>query len=144
MLCPEAYLVPNETVPKEDEETCRKKSKKIPAEGTGSLELNSYKNPKTWKKSISNFFRNQLRPTKSNDGDRPSGSKEQFEDKEMSPEQKWQSLGKIFRRQSFEHWNKSPNQQGECSSPNKRFAVKKVLSSYFGKIQKTASVTNNK
>lgn len=67
MLCPEAYLVPNETVPKEDEETCRKKSKKIPAEGTGSLELNSYKNPKTWKKSISNFFRNQLRPTKSND-----------------------------------------------------------------------------
>ncbi|CAH0628629.1 unnamed protein product [Chrysodeixis includens] len=144
MLCPEAYLVPNETVPKEDEETCRKKSKKIPAEGTGSLELNSYKNPKTWKKSISNFFRNQLRPTKSNDGDRPSGSKEQFEDKEISPEQKWQSLGKIFRRQSFEHWNKSPNQQGECSSPNKRFAVKKVLSSYFGKIQKTASVTNNK
>lgn len=67
MLCPEAYLVQNETVPKEDEETCRKKSKKIPGEGTGSLELNSYKNPKTWKKSISNFFRNQLRPTKSND-----------------------------------------------------------------------------
>lgn len=67
MLCPEAYLVQNETIPKEDDETCMKKSKKIPAEGSGSLELNSYKNPKTWKKSISNFFRNQLRPTKSND-----------------------------------------------------------------------------
>ncbi|PZC79854.1 uncharacterized protein LOC110374413 [Helicoverpa armigera] len=143
MLCPEAYLVQNETVPKEEEETCRKKCKKIPGEGTGSLELNSYKNPKTWKKSISNFFRNQLRPTKSNDGDRPSGSKEQFEDKEISPEQKWQSLGKIFRRQSFDHYNKSSNQQGECSSPNKRLAVKKVLSSYFGKI-KSSSATNDK
>ncbi|KAF9416267.1 hypothetical protein HW555_006341 [Spodoptera exigua] len=144
MLCPEAYLVQNETVPKEDDETCMKKSKKIPAEGTGSLELNSYKHPKTWKKSISNFFRNQLRPTKSNDGDRPSGSKENFEDKEMSPEQKWQSLGKIFRRQSFEHWNKTSNQQGECSSQNKRIAVKKALSSYFGKIKSTTGGTNDK
>lgn len=76
-------------------------------------------------------------------GDRPSGSQEHFEDKEISPEQKWQSLGKIFRRQSFEHWNKSSNQQGECSNPSKRLAVKKVLSSYFGKI-KSSSVSSEK
>lgn len=62
----------------------------------------------------------------------------------MSPEQKWQSLGKIFRRQSFEHWNKSSNQQGECSSQNKRIAVKKVLSSYFGKIKSATGGTNDK
>lgn len=68
MLCPEACVVQNETIPKEEDETCTKKSKKVPAEGTEEgLELNSYKNPKTWKKSISNFFRNQLRSTKSND-----------------------------------------------------------------------------
>lgn len=75
-------------------------------------------------------------------GERPSGSQEQFEDKEICPEQKWQSLGKIFRRQSFEHWSKSPSQQqGECSSSSKRLAVKKVLSSYFGK---KACVANEK
>lgn len=72
-------------------------------------------------------------------GDRPSGSKHQFEDKELSPEQKWQSLGKIFRRQSFaEHW-KSNNQQGENSSQNRRVAVRKVLSSYFGRNDKPSS-----
>ncbi|XP_075972502.1 uncharacterized protein LOC142974220 [Anticarsia gemmatalis] len=142
MMCPEAIQVRNELSPKEDEESWKNKSKKMPVEGTGSLELNSYKSPRTWKKSISNFFRNQLRPTKSNDGDRPSGSKENFEDKEISPDQKWQSLGKMFRRQSFEHWSKSPSQQGECSSTNKRLAVKKVLSSYFGK--KSSSVANEK
>lgn len=65
-------------------------------------------------------------------GDRPTGSKEKFEEKDINPEQKWQSLGKMFRRQSLvEHWNKSSN-QGECSAPNKRLAVKKVISSYFG------------
>lgn len=67
MLCPEGSQLDNENVPKEDEQTCKKKSKKIPSEGTSTLELNSFKNPKTWKKSISNFFRNQLRSTKSND-----------------------------------------------------------------------------
>ncbi|KAL0839913.1 hypothetical protein ABMA28_016530 [Loxostege sticticalis] len=137
MLCPEGAHVPNESVAKE-EETDRKKNKKIPGEGTGSVELHSFKNPKTWKKSITNFFRHQLRSTKSNDGDLPSGSKESFEDKDIAPEQKWQSLGKVFRRQSFvEHWNKSSNQQGECSSQSKRLAVRKVLSNYFGKSQKS-------
>lgn len=78
-------------------------------------------------------------------GDHPSGSKDHFEVKEMSPEQKWQSLGKIFRRQSFaEQWNKPPTQQGECSSQNKRLAVRKVLSSYFGKNPKSASASNEK
>lgn len=67
MLCPEGEPVPkNETIDKE-EETCRKKNKKVIAEGSGSLELSSFKNPKTWKKSITNFFRHQLRSTKSND-----------------------------------------------------------------------------
>lgn len=66
MLCPEGAHVPNESVAKE-EETDRKKNKKIPGEGTGSVELHSFKNPKTWKKSITNFFRHQLRSTKSND-----------------------------------------------------------------------------
>lgn len=71
-------------------------------------------------------------------GDRPSGSKESFEDKEIAPEQKWQSLGKVFRRQSFvDHWNKSASPQGECSSQSKRLAVRKVLSNYFGKSQKS-------
>ncbi|CAB3235670.1 unnamed protein product [Arctia plantaginis] len=140
MLCPEACQIQNGNPPKEDEDSWKNKSKKMPIEGTGSLELNSYKNPKTWKKSISNFFRNQIRPTKSNDGDRPSGSKEQFEDKEISPEQKWQSLGKIFKRQSLEYWSKSPSSQGECSSSSKRMPVKKVLSSYFGK--RNSSVAN--
>ncbi|KAM3967979.1 uncharacterized protein ACR2FA_004277 [Aphomia sociella] len=145
MLCPEGELSSKENVSK-NEEICCKKNRKIHAEGTGSLELNSYKNPKTWKKSITNFFRNPLRSTKSNDGDRPSGSKENFDVKDISPEQKWQSLGKIFRRQSFaEHWNKSGNQQGECSSgQNKRIAVRKVLSNYFGKSQKSLSTENDK
>lgn len=67
-------------------------------------------------------------------GDRPSGSKNNVEEKDISTELKWQSLGKVFRRQSFaEHWSKSPNQQGESTSQNKRLAVRKVLSSYFGK-----------
>nr|XP_053600203.1 uncharacterized protein LOC128669410 [Plodia interpunctella] len=140
MLCPEGEAASKENVSKGD--TCPKKNRKIPAEGTGSLELNSFKNPKTWKKSITNFFRHQLRSTKSNDGDLPSGSKEKFEEKEMAPEQKWQSLGKVFRRQSFaEHWHKTPSQQGgECSNaPSKRMPVRKVLSSYFGKSNKTSS-----
>lgn len=70
-------------------------------------------------------------------GEGPSGSDEHFEDKAISPEQKWQSLGKIFRRQSFadHHWDK-PN-HGESSSHSKRFAVRKVFSSYFGKNQKS-------
>lgn len=76
-------------------------------------------------------------------GDLPSGSKEKFEEKEIAPEQKWQSLGKVFRRQSFaEHWQKSPSQQGESSSQNKRHAVRKVLSSYFGKSEKCKSEAN--
>ncbi|XP_038213246.1 uncharacterized protein LOC119833332 [Zerene cesonia] len=142
MLCPEG-AIQNEIISKEEEEKVCKKSKKIVAEGTGSLELNSFKNPRNWKKSITNFFRNQLRSTKSNDGDRPSGSNENFEDKDVAPEQKWQSLGKVFRRQSFaEHWQKSPSPHGECSSQNKRFAVRKVISSYFGKSQKSPSVSN--
>lgn len=61
----------------------------------------------------------------------------------MTPDQKWQSLGKIFRRQSFaEHWPKSSNHQEETSSQNKRLAMRKVLSSYFGKAQKIPSVAN--
>lgn len=68
MLCPEGAQIQSEIDNKEAEETCAKKTKKILAEGSsGSIELNSFKNPKTWKKSISNFFRNQLRSTKSND-----------------------------------------------------------------------------
>lgn len=67
MLCPEAYQVQNEPMPKEDEETCTKKSKKVPADGSGGLELNTFGNPKNWKKSISNFFNKQLRSTKSID-----------------------------------------------------------------------------
>lgn len=42
-------------------------SKNVPSEGVGNIELSSYKNPKTWKKSITNLFRHQLRSTKSND-----------------------------------------------------------------------------
>lgn len=68
MLCsesPDGVLVQNET--KEEETVGRNKTRKVPVEGTISLELNSYKNPKTWKKSITNFFRNSLRSTRSND-----------------------------------------------------------------------------
>ncbi|XP_045459575.1 uncharacterized protein LOC123670113 [Melitaea cinxia] len=142
MLCPEGAQFQNENSMKNEEDSCNKKSN-IPNEGTGNLELKSYKTTKSWKKSITNFFRNQLRSTKSNDGDLPSGSKEKFEEKEIAPEQKWQSLGKVFRRQSFaEHWQKSPSQQGENSAQNKRHAVRKVLSSYFGKSEKCKSETN--
>lgn len=74
-------------------------------------------------------------------GDRPSDSKNDFEEKEISPEQKWQSLGKVFRRPSFvEHWPKTSNQSKE-STPSKRHAVRKVISSYFGKSQKCTSET---
>lgn len=73
MLCPdstEGQVVqeqqPSEEI-KEQEKVKNKKIKKVPAEGSGTLELNSYKNPKTWKKSITNFFRNQTRSTRSND-----------------------------------------------------------------------------
>ncbi|CAH4036145.1 unnamed protein product [Pieris brassicae] len=139
MLCPEGSQLQNEIHSKEEEKIYNKNNN-IPGEGTSSMELRSYKNPKTWKKSITNFFRNQLRSTKSNDGDRPSESQENFEDKDVAPEQKWQSLGKVFRRQSFaEHWPKSPLQHGEGSSQNKRQAVRKVLSSYFGKSLKSDS-----
>lgn len=65
MLCPEGAQVQIDNGAK-DENNFGKKNK-APIEGTGSTELNSYKNPKTWKKSITNFFRNQLRSTKSND-----------------------------------------------------------------------------
>ncbi|CAK1544756.1 unnamed protein product [Leptosia nina] len=130
MLCPEGYSLQNEIGLKEEEDTAQKNTN-IPGEGTSSLELQSYKNPKTWKKSITNFFRNQLRSTKSNDGDRPSGSKENFEDKDVAPDQKWQSLGKVFRRQSFaEHWPKSPG-HGESSSQSKRFAEYSVCMGAF-------------
>ncbi|XP_045763094.1 uncharacterized protein LOC123865911 [Maniola jurtina] len=148
MLCPEGEQLQNEISTKEEKDTCCKKNKKEPIEGSAnnnSLDIHSYKNPKTWKKSITNFFRNQLRSTKSNDGDRPSGSNENFEEKEISLEQKWQSLGKVFRRQSFaEHWQKTSNQQGESSTQNKRHAVRKVISSYFGKSQKCAIDANEK
>ncbi|XP_059059472.1 uncharacterized protein LOC131852767 [Achroia grisella] len=146
MLRPDGEFPIKESVTKDEERTCPKKNKKHHIEGAGSMELSSYKNPKTWKKSITNFFRNQLRSTKSNDGDLPSESKQNFENKDISPEQKWQSLGKIFRRQSFaEHWNKSENQQGECSSgQSKRVAVRKVISSYFGKSQKSMCPENDK
>ncbi|XP_028025771.1 uncharacterized protein LOC114239682 [Bombyx mandarina] len=144
MLCPEGSQPENDTLSKSND-ICQKKPNKVPAEGTDSLELTSYKNPKTWKRSISNFFRNQLRSTKSNEGDRPSGSKDNFEEKEITPDQKWQSLGKVFRRQSFaETWNKSPKSPGENSSHSKRLAVKKVISSYFGKSQKVTSADGEK
>nr|XP_034825206.1 uncharacterized protein LOC117982880 [Maniola hyperantus] len=148
MLCPEGEQLQNETIPKEEKDMCSKKNKKQPIEGLANntnFDIHSYKNPKTWKKSITNFFRNQLRSTKSNEGDRPSVSNENFEEKEMRPEQKWQSLGKVFRRQSFaEHWQKPSSQQGESSTQNKRHAVRKVISSYFGKSQKCTIDANEK
>lgn len=73
MLCPdspEGQVVqqqqPSEEI-KEQEKVKNKKAKKVPAEGSGTLELSSYKSPKTWKKSITNFFRNQTRSTRSNE-----------------------------------------------------------------------------
>ncbi|CAH2062771.1 unnamed protein product, partial [Iphiclides podalirius] len=124
MICPEGAQYQNDALKKDEDSICKKN--KVPADGLGALELNSLRNPRNWKKSISSFFRGQLRSTKSNDGDRPSGSKETFQDKQMSPDQKWQSLGKVFRRQSFaEHWNKNSSHQGESSTQNKRLAVRK-------------------
>ncbi|RVE52271.1 hypothetical protein evm_003061 [Chilo suppressalis] len=142
MLCPEGAIISNNKMAKQ--EVQQKKTNKIPGEGTDNLELPSFRKPKTWKKSITNFFRQQLRSTKSNDGDRPSGSKESFENNNINREQKWQSLGKVFRRQSFvEHWNKEQtNLHGECSSQSKKQAVRKVLSNYFGKSQKSVSEVN--
>lgn len=67
MLCPEGAQVHNDPKKPEEGECVKSKQKKVPADGSGSLELNSYKSPKTWKKSLSNFFRHQLRSTKSND-----------------------------------------------------------------------------
>lgn len=66
MLCPEGAQFQNENSMKNEEDSCNKKSN-IPNEGTGNLELKSYKTTKSWKKSITNFFRSQLRSTKSND-----------------------------------------------------------------------------
>lgn len=65
MLCPESAAFENEVMFKE-EDTCSKKNK-VPEQPGSALDIQSYKNPKTWKKSITNFFRNQLRSTKSND-----------------------------------------------------------------------------
>lgn len=67
MLCPEGSQLLNDILSKDEKETYDNKCKKVPVEGSGNLELSSYKNPRTWKKSISNFFRNQLRSTRSND-----------------------------------------------------------------------------
>lgn len=71
MLCPEGAQFETEIVDKEDE-ACGRTSKRVPNEGSstgggGVLEMSSFKNLKTWKKSITNFFRNQIRSTKSND-----------------------------------------------------------------------------
>lgn len=67
MLCPEGAQLETEIVDNEDDEICGKTPKKIPTEGAGGLEMSAFKNLKTWKKSITNFFRNQLRSTKSTD-----------------------------------------------------------------------------
>ncbi|CAG9091934.1 unnamed protein product [Plutella xylostella] len=139
MICPEGHHIQNEVHIKEEDDvaepTLQTQNKKPPINGdvpSGSTELASFRGPKTWKKSITNFFKNPSR-SRSNDGDRPTGSKETYEEKDMTPEQKWQSLGKIFRRQSFADHN-----LGESSShQSKRVAVRKVLSSYFGKKPKS-------
>ncbi|VVD02573.1 unnamed protein product [Leptidea sinapis] len=126
MLGPDGTTYQNDVSVKDEEDTRFQKSKRIPIEGTSGMELNSLKSSRNWKKSITKFFRNQLRSTRSNDGDRPSGSNEKFEEKNIAPEQKWQSLGKVFRRQSFvDNWQRSPGQAGETSSQNKRFGVRK-------------------
>lgn len=65
MICPEGSQYQNDAIKKE-EEYFRKKTK-VPADGLGALELNSLRNPKNWKKSITNFFRGQIRSSKSND-----------------------------------------------------------------------------
>lgn len=66
MICPEGFTVENVNAIKEDE-IIKNKNKKVPVEGAGNVELNSYKNPKTWKKSLTSFFRYSLRSTRSND-----------------------------------------------------------------------------
>jgi hypothetical protein len=66
MLCPEGVIVSNETVINEEEFDENKKKKQCEVTNN-SLELNAYKNIKTWKKSITNFFRQQLRSSKSID-----------------------------------------------------------------------------
>lgn len=73
MLCPDSpegevvqQQQTNDEI-KEQEKVKNKKTKKVPAEGSGTLELSSYKSPKTWRKSITNFFRNQTRSTRSNE-----------------------------------------------------------------------------
>ncbi|KAL4707471.1 hypothetical protein ACJJTC_000115 [Scirpophaga incertulas] len=97
-----------------------------------NFELFSYKNPKTWKKSITNFFRHQIRSTKSNDGERPTRSDIIKEAKNVSPEKKWQSLGKVFRRQGFvDTGEKDVSCHGECPSHSKRLAVRKAFTNYF-------------
>lgn len=63
MICPEGAQIHNELIDKADESICGKKL----SSQESSLEINSFKNPKTWKKSLTNFFRNQLRSTKSNE-----------------------------------------------------------------------------
>lgn len=65
MLCPEGAQLQSD-VGSKDENNFSKNSK-TPVEEIGTSEINSYKNPKTWKKSITNFFRIQLRSSKSND-----------------------------------------------------------------------------
>ncbi|KAJ2950341.1 hypothetical protein O0L34_g8572 [Tuta absoluta] len=124
----------------------RKKHNKLPTEGSGSLELNWYSSAKTWKKSISHFFRNQLRSTKSNDGDGPSGSSEKFPSSATSsPEQKWQSLGKMFHRQHPPHLDAWSKGAADEQPQKKAVAIKKVLSSYFTKNSKAlATVANEK
>lgn len=68
MLCPDGEQIENEIDDKEDDEIYGRTPKKMPTEGSGGPEsMNSFKHLKTWKKSISNFFRNQHRSTKSND-----------------------------------------------------------------------------
>ncbi|XP_063380217.1 uncharacterized protein LOC134666829 [Cydia fagiglandana] len=152
MLCPEGDLaIQNEVDTKQAGETCPIKTKKVsPEDSSGTIEFSSssFKNPKTWKKSFANFFRHQIRTSRSHssEGDGPTVNKEKYECKEISPELKWQSLGKVFRRQSLiEPFNKASNQHGgESSTPNKRLAVRKVLSSYFGKSQSPNSGSDDK
>ncbi|VVD05720.1 unnamed protein product, partial [Leptidea sinapis] len=131
MLGPDGTTYQNDVSVKDEEDTSFQKSKRIPIEGTSGMELNSLKSSRNWKKSITEFFRNELRSTRSNDGDRPSGGNEKngnekFEEKNIATEQKWQSLRKVFIRQSFvDNWQRSPGQAKETSSQIKRFGVRK-------------------
>lgn len=48
----------------------------------------------------------------------------------------------MFRRTSLgENWKKSLSSKGESSSQSKKLSVKRVISSYFGKNQKTVSTS---